>query len=351
MKKFFIYSIAVTAMLFALGGCGKQPVRTAESSQPAEPVAEETAQEAPAEEAETPAPAPDDVQVRVGSLKGPTSIGLVKLIHEQENNPYTFTMETQADVIIAGIASGDLDIALIPANVASVLYKKTNGGIVVIDINTLGVLYMVSGDDSISSWDDLTGKTIYTTGAGSTPEYVLRYLLSANGLSDSVKIEFKSEATEVAAQLAADPSCIGMLPQPFVTAALAQNDQLSIVMDMTKEWDALDNGSRLLTGVTVVRKEFLEEHRDAVNRFLSDHAESVAFVNSETETAAEYTAEAGIIEKAPVAQKAIPFCNIVCISGADMKNSLSGYLEILYEQDPASVGGELPADDFYGSIE
>ncbi len=321
MKKKLKYFIVAAVMLFVLGGCAQA------------------------------APAQNDTQVRVGSLKGPTSIGLVKLIHEQENNPYTFTMETQADVIIAGMASGDLDIALIPANVASVLYKKTNGGIEAIDINTLGVLYMVSGNADIASLEDLAGKTVYTTGAGSTPEYVLRYLLSEKGLSDSVKIEFKSEAAEVAAQLAADPSCVGMLPQPFVTAALAQNDQLSIVMDMTKEWDALNNGSRLLTGVTVVRKAFLEENKEAVLSFLKDHEDSVDFVNTQTETAAEYTAEAGIIEKAPVAQKAIPFCNIVCISGSEMKDALSGYLQILFEQDPASVGGQLPADDFYGIIE
>ncbi len=338
MKKVIFIFVAAVAMLFVLAGCAGSTVESTQT----EPVKDELPD---------PGSEPDNVTVRVGSLKGPTSIGLVKLFHEQDDHPYSFTMETQADVLIAGMVSGDLDIALIPANVASVLYKKTQGGIAVIDINTLGVLYMVSGDQSISSLEDLAGKTVYTTGAGTTPEYVLRYLLSAKGLGDTVNIEFKSEAAEVAAQLAADPDCIGMLPQPFVTAALAQNDKLSIVMDMTKEWDALDNGSRLLTGVTVVRKAFLDEHKEAVAGFLKDHAESVEFVDSQTETAAEYTAEAGIIEKAPVALKAIPFCNIVCISGEEMKNALSGYLQVLYDQDPASVGGELPADDFYGIID
>ena len=333
MKRLVVFFVAVTAMLFVLGGCTS--------------AAPDNTQAAP----EKTDAASEDTQVRIGALKGPTSIGLVSLIHDQDNTPYSFTMETQADVLIAGIASGDLDIALIPANVASVLYKKTSGGIAVIDINTLGVLYMVSGNKDITSLEDLAGTTVYTTGAGTTPEYVLRYLLTAKGLSDSVSIEFKSEAAEVAAQLAADPSCVGMLQQPFVTAALAQNDQLSIVMDMTKEWDALNNGSRLVTGVTVVRKAFLDDHKEAVLKFLADHAESVDFVNTDTETAAEYTVEAGIIEKAPVAQKAIPFCNIVCISGSEMKDALSGYLKILFDQDPASVGGELPSDDFYGIFE
>ena len=292
----------------------------------------------------------DTTEVRVGSLKGPTSIGIIRMMHEQENNNYTFTMETQADVILSSVVSGELDIALIPANVASVLYNKTKGGISVIDINTLGVLYMVSGDNSISSLADLEGRTVYTTGAGSTPEYVLRYLLAQNGLTDKVSIEFKSEATEVAAVLAKDTSAVGMLPQPVVTAALSKNEALKIVLDMTDEWNKLGNGSKLITGVTVVRNDFLKEHPAAVEAFVKDHKSDAEFVNSDVETASEYVAEAGIIEKAPVAAKAIPYCNIVCISGADAKESLSGYLAALYEQDPSSVGGSLPADDFYADL-
>lgn len=288
-----------------------------------------------------------DYVVKVGSLKGPTSIGLAQMLHENDTEHYSFTMETQADVLTASIANGSLDIALIPANVASVLYNKTQGGISVIDINTLGVLYMVSGDPSITSMKDLAGKTIYTTGAGTTPEYVLSYLLEQNGLKDKVTVEFKSEASEVAALLAADSKNVGMLPQPFVMAALSQNEALSIVLDMTAEWNALNNGSLLVTGVTIVRNEFLKEHPDAVTRFLKDHTASVEFVNSDVETAAEYVAEAGIIEKAPVAQKAIPYCNIVCITGTEMKNALSGYLNVLFEKEPKSVGGTLPGDDFY----
>ena len=295
------------------------------------------------------AAADDNVNIRVGSLKGPTSIGIINMIHDGENSNYSFTMETQPDVLLAGMVSGDLDIALVPANVASVLYNKTGGGISVIDINTLGVLYMVSGDASIKGMNDLEGRTVYTTGAGSTPEYVLRYLLKANGLEDKVNIEFKSEATEVVSTILQDTSSVGLLPQPFVIAALSQNDSLSIVLDTTKEWDALENGSKLVTGVTVARNEFIEEHPQAVASFLKDHASSADFVNSDTKTAAEYVAEAGIIEKAPVAEKAIPFCNIVCIEGSDMKSALSGYLSVLYEQDPKSVGGALPGDDFYYS--
>ncbi len=357
MKKKLLKMLAAASAALMLCGCDPAAlneyaalVSGGQESAPSQEIVGETAaptEEEPAVTKEASETASENAgTVNVGSLKGPTSIGLVRLFNE-EGLPYSFTMETQADVLLAGLASKSLDIALIPANVASVLYKKTNGGISVIDINTLGVLYMVSGDDSIEAITDLKGRTVYTTGAGSTPEYVLKYLLSENGLLEDVNIEFKSEATEVVALLSKDPSAVGLLPQPFVMAALAQNDALSIVLDMTEEWNKLENGSMLVTGVTVARKEFIEENPEALEQFLSDHERSVSFVNENVEEAAEYTAQAGIIEKAPVAQKAIPYCNIVCLKGGEMKEALSGYLKALYEQDPASVGGELPDSSFY----
>ena len=263
---------------------------------------------------------------------------------------YEFTMVTAADELLGKMVSGDLDIALLPANVASVLYNKTQGGISVIDINTLGVLDIVASDSSIQSIADLKGKTLYLTGKGTSPDYVIRYLLSENGLSDSdVTLEYKSEPTEVAAVLKEQPDAIGLLPQPFVTAACAQNDKLSIVLDLTKEWEAVqgEGGSRLVTGVTVVRNDFLKENPPVIDTFLTEHAASAAFANEKPEEASKLIAEAGIIEKAPVAQKALPYCNIVCLTGEEMKSALSGYLQVLFDQDAKSVGGKLPGDEFY----
>lgn len=292
--------------------------------------------------------------VRIGSLKGPTSMGLVYLMSQSEKGEtagsYSFTMATAADELLSKLTSGELDIALVPANVASVLYHKTEGGVSVIDINTLGVLYMVSGDQEISSMEDIKGRRVYLTGKGTTPDYVLRYLLSQNGLTEAdVELEYKSEATEVVAYLAEDISAIGVLPQPFVTVACMQNEGLSIAMDLTAEWEALqdEGGGSLVTGVTIVRNDFLKEHPEAVTQFLEEHKESAAYANEQIEDAAKLVADYGIIEKAPVAQKAMPYCNITYIDGADMKDALSGYLEVLYGQDAASVGGSLPGDDFY----
>lgn len=293
------------------------------------------------------------IEVKIGALKGATTIGLASLIAKSQEgetvNQYKVTMETAADTLLPLMIKGELDIALLPANVASVLYHKTDGAITVIDINTLGVLYMVSADDGFKEMSDLEGKTIYLTGKGTTPDYVLQYLLKENGLSDKVTLEYRAEAAEVAAILATEENSIGLLPQPFVTAAMTQNENLKIIFDCTEEWRKLqgEGGSSLVTGVTVVRNEFLAENGEAVDSFLKEHANSAKKANEDVQTVAEMVEKLGIIEKAAIAEKAIPYCNITCITGEEMKQALSGYLTVLYQQNKESIGGELPEEAFY----
>ena len=292
----------------------------------------------------------DDTVVRVGSLKGPTTIGIVNLMDKAANGEsegkYDFTMSAAPDEITAKIVSGDLDIALVPANLASVLYNKTNGGVTAIDINTLGVLYCVTGDESVKSVADLAGKTVITTGQGATPEYSLRYLLDQNGVTDCT-IEFKSESTEVAAVLSEDPTQIAVLPQPFVTVACAQNEAIAPAFSLEDEWQSITGGLGMVTGVTIVRNDFLKEHPEAVKTFISEHEASVNAANSDVDTTAALVVASDIIGKEPIAKKAIPLCNIACITGDGLKNNLSAYLEVLYNYDPKAVGGNLPGDEFY----
>lgn len=292
--------------------------------------------------------------LKIGSLKGPTSMGLVYLMEQAKQgetvNSYEFTMTAAADELLPAMLSGELDIALIPANMASVLYNRAEGDVSVIDINTLGVLYAVSGNEKIEEIKDLKGKTVYMTGKGTTPDYVMQYLLKENGLTAAdLTLEYKSEATEVAAVLTETPEAVGVLPQPFVTAACAQNEKLAVVLDLTEQWAAVqgEGGSSLVTGVTVVRNGFLAEEPEAVDTFLEEHAASAAYANEHVEETAQLVAAAGIIDKAPVAAKALPECNITYIDGEEMKTALSGYLEVLWEQDPEAVGGGLPGDGFY----
>jgi len=311
----------------------------AESAEPASPAAEST----------EPAPA-DQVTVRVGSLKGPTTMGLVNLMRSAEEGgaegAYEFSMSAQPAEIAAQIAGGDLDIALLPANLASNLYHKTKGGVKVIDINTLGVLYCVTGEEDVKSIEDLAGKKVLMTGQGATPEYALKYLLEAYGITDC-EVEFKSEATEIAALLKNDPVQTAILPQPFVTVATKQNEALSVAFSLTDAWDALGGDSRLLTGATIVRSAFLDEHPKAVALFLKEHAASAEAALSDIDGTAQLVADYGIIEKAPIAAAAIPNCSIVCITGEEMKAALEGYLAVLLAQSPEAVGGDLPAEDFY----
>lgn len=292
--------------------------------------------------------------VRVGGLKGPTSMGIASLGVEsseyEAHNSYEKVMVTAADELTAELLSKKVDIALIPANVASVLYNKTEGGIKVIDINTLGVLYVTETGQTVSSVEDLKGKTVYLTGKGTTPDFVLQYLLKMHGLTtEDVKLEYKSEPTEVVSVLTEEENAVGLLPQPFVTVAQMQNEKIRIALDLTKEWDALqeEDGSALVTGVTVVRTEFLEENEEAVAGFLEDHEHSTAYTNEHPEEAAALIEELGIVAKAPIAQKAIPMCNITYIDGEEMQDKLGGYLEALYEMEPKSVGGALPDEAFY----
>ncbi len=288
----------------------------------------------------------------VGSLKGPTSMGMVQLMSEQEAleaPDFDFTMVTAADELVASFTKGDTDIALLPANVASVLYNKTEGNVQVLDINTLGVLYLVTADTSITGIADLKGKTLYSTGKGQTPEYALNYLLEANGLSaKDVTVEYKSEPTEVVSILAQDETAVGVLPQPFATVACQQNDKLLLAADLTAEWDKTGNGT-MVTGVTIAKKDFVEANPEIIDKFLDGHSASAEYANTSTAEAAELVASYGIVEKAPIAEKALPQCNITCMEGAEMKEALSGYLNVLFEQNPDSVGGALPEDDFYYS--
>lgn len=299
--------------------------------------------------------------VNILALKGPTAMGMVSLMNQADQGEvadenYNFQIVASPDEVTPAIAQGTADIAAVPANLASVLYQKTDGSVQVLTINTLGVLYLVENGDQIQSISDLKGKTIYASGKGATPEYALNYILKENGLTpgEDVQIEWKSEHTECVAALAEHEDAIALLPQPFVTTAQSKNDSLRVALDLTEEWDNIqkENGgnSSLVTGVTVVRTEFVQEHPEIVEDFMERYQESVTFVNDHAEEAAKMIGNYDIIPE-EIAKKALPECNIVYIDGAEMKEKLSGYLEVLKQENPQAVGGTLPTDEFYYDAE
>jgi NitT/TauT family transport system substrate-binding protein len=292
------------------------------------------------------------IEINIAALKGPTGMGMVKLMEDAESghtaNDYKFTVAGEADIISAGLIKGEFDIAALPCNLASVLYNKTEGQITLAGINTLGVLYIVETGNSINSVEDLKGKTIYSTGYGTTPQYTLNYLLSLYGLDPEkdLTIEYKTEATEVAAILESATDAIAMLPQPYVTTVMMNNDRVRIALDIEKEWIKENDTSGVVTGVVVVSSEFLCKNPEAVEAFLNEYEKSADYVNNEVDKAAELVERYGLF-KAAVAKKAIPYCNITLIRDLRMKKMVEGYLKVLYDQNPNAVGGSLPAEDFY----
>ncbi len=293
----------------------------------------------------------ESTPVRVGALKGPTAMGMVQMMADKAD-AYEFTLAAAPDEIVPLLVKGELDIAAVPANLGSVLYNNTQGAVKALAINTLGVLYIVERGDTVHSVADLKGRTLVTAGKGSTPEYALNYILRGNGIDPEadLTIEFKSEHAECLAAMLQDESVVAMLPQPFATVAQAKAQDMRVALDLTREWDALQAGaeapSAMITGIAVARAAFVDENPEAVARFMADYAESVKFAQDDVEGAANLIGQFDIFEAGP-ARKALPFCNIVFIDGADMKDRLGGYLAALLDQDPAAVGGALPGDDFY----
>ena len=291
--------------------------------------------------------------VNVIALKGPTAMGLVGFMDGAEagritDHEYHFEIAAAADEVTPKLVQGQVDIAAVPANLASVLYNNTEGSVQVLAVNTLGVIYIVESGDMVSDISDLKGKTIYASGKGATPEYALNYILAQNGIDPEkdLTIEWKSEHAECLSALMAEENAIAMLPQPFVTTAQTKSDKIRVALDLTEEWDKLDVDSSLLTGVVVARKEFVESNPSAVEAFMEHYGASVTFVNENVEDAAALIEKYDIVPSA-VAVRAVPQCNIVFITGDEMKRKLSGYLAVLLEQNPKAVGGKLPDDDFY----
>ena len=345
MKK-WISLLLAAVLAVSLAGCGTSGQPAPDTAQSA-PSSAESQPEQPSEAA---AGGPLSRPLNIGALRGPTAMGMVRLMQNAETGDaslqYEFQITGAADELVPLLARGELDAAALPANLAATLAEKAD--LQAAAINTLGVLYLVTTSDRIETLEDLRGSTLLSTGKGTTPEYVLNYLLAQNGMTEAdLTVEYKSEAAEVLAALEAGEASAAILPQPYVTTALAKLEGLRAALDLTAEWDRVSPDSALVTGVLVVRREFAQQYPDAVRQLLADYEQSVAWVQQNTVDAAALIESYGIVPSAAIAEQALPACNIVWITGEEMKQKLSGYLAVLYAQDPASVGGAEPADSFY----
>lgn len=291
----------------------------------------------------------DDTEIRIAALKGPTGMGMVKLADKQNYPNYTVSIEASPDALNPQIISGEVDVAAVPVNLASVLYNKLDGDISVLAVSTLGVLYVVEAGSEVNSVADLAGKTVYATGQGATPEYILNYLLDKNGVAGSVEVNYVGEHAALATMLADGSAEIGMLPEPNVTSTLAGNDNLRIALNLTEEWNKVCS-TELVQGVVIARKSFVNEHPEAIEQFLREYEKSSAFVNENIDEAAKLIVDVGILGNVEIAKKAIPNCNISFSKGEAMHKAVEGMLTVLFEANPKSIGGKLPDKDFYYGI-
>lgn len=341
MKKLIALLLAVV-LCFCMIACAK----TEETVQ--EPAVEEMQQteETVAEVTEEP------IDLNVYVLAGPTGIGAANMMAANDagelEQGYNFTVAAMPDEIVGKLVNGDADIAAIATNLAAKLYQKTEGGITVLGVNTLGVLSMLEMEQTVEEVSDLAGKTIYTSGQGANPQFILEYVLRANGLDPEtdVTIVYKAENAELAAVFAEDPEAVIMAPHPVATSIII-NSGAVISLDMTEEWEKVSDDSALMMGCIVVRNEVLENNPQAVAAFMTDYAASIESANSDPAATGTHCETYGIVAKAPLATKAIPQCNIVWVTGEQMQMQLAGYLNVLFEADPTSVGGKLPEDAFY----
>ena len=343
-KKITALLLAVLTVFAVFSGCstsGNDTKNTTDSTTTSAPAAiSDGTETAPGTDK------PDDYVLKVATLKGPTGMGMAKMISDDKDaKKYDFTISSDPTDVTAALVSGSLDIAAVPVNLAAVINKKTNGEYLVAAINTLGVLYIVENGNTVNSIADLAGKTVYATGKASTPEYILNYILAKNGL-DNVTVEYKTEHSELAALMVSGEIVLGMLPEPNVTTVLTKNADLRIALNLTEEWKKVSEGESV-QGCVVVSKKAVAEHGELVNAFLDEYKASVDYVNTNIADAAAMIAEIGIVPAAAVAEKAIPNCNIVFIDGDEMISTLNVFYKVLFDADPKSVGGTLPDESIY----
>ncbi|MBW7573944.1 ABC transporter substrate-binding protein [Caproiciproducens faecalis] len=344
-KKILAMGLSACMALSVLAGCSDSAVSSGSSK--AEQVSSEavsSAQQSAAAEKTT---------IKIAALKGPTGLGMLKLMSDNDAKTaaenYEFTILSSPDEIVSKISKGEVDVAAVPTNLAATLYNKTDGKVQMAAVNTLGVLSLLTKGENISSIKDLKGKTIYASGQGSVPEYALNYILKQNGLEvgKDVKVEYKAEHAELAALILSGKAKIAVLPEPFVTQVTTKDKDVKVALNITDEWDKAAQGKSVLTmGCVIVSKNFVEQHKDAFDAFLSEYKDSTDFTNTKVEEAAALSEKYDIMPAA-VAKKAIPNCNIVYIDGNDMKAKIPDFLNVLFTANQKSVGGKLPGDDFY----
>jgi len=330
MKKISLL-LTLVMVLFMFAGCSPKESQTAPPAQTESPK--------------------EKTNVTIAGLKGPTSIGMIKMIDEKALNSdaynVSYVAESAPDALTGKIISGEIQISSVPINLASVLYNKTGGKVQIVAVNTIGNLYIVGSDDT-AKISDLENKTIGMSAKGSTPDFAMNYLLKQNGLEGKVNLEYELDHATLAQKVIAGDSPVALLPQPFVTQTTMKNQNVKMLIDLNQAWKESTGGkSELYTGCIVINKEFAENNKEFVQEFLKQYEESVNYVLANAKDASVLVDKNEIMPSAALVEKAIPYCGITFKKAIDSKESLNAFYQILFDSNPASVGGKMPDEGFY----
>ena len=294
------------------------------------------------------------VDMKVACMTGPTGIGMAKLMAESAEkttaNNYTFTVATAATEINAKFLSDEINIASVPTNVAATLYSKNND-VRMLAVNTYGVLSILEKGDTIKSIADLKGKTIYSTGKGQNPEFIIKHILTENGIDpeNDVTLNFVS-SEELVTLLVKGEAEVAMAPEPAATTVMVKNAELRRALSINDEWSKVSD-TQLMMGCVVAKASYIKENPEAEAKFLEEYEKSIEFAKTNIDEAAKHCATYKITASEAIAKKAIPTCNLCYVTGKDMKTNVNGYLNVLFTADNASIGGAMPNDEFYYNAE
>jgi NitT/TauT family transport system substrate-binding protein len=290
--------------------------------------------------------------INIASLKGPTSIGMIKM-HEDhpslgESITTNYEIVASPDIMISKILSKEVDIATLPTNVAAKLYNK-GLNLKLAAIVGENVLYVLSQGNKITSWESLKGKKINVISKGSTPDVVFRYLLKKNNIDPvtDVNLDYSVEQVELSQLMISGKADLAILPEPFVTMVLTKNSNVNLAFDFGKEWAKVRNGQSLPMSCLVINADLAKSNPEAITAFLEKYKESIQWVNSNIGDAAKLVEKFKIGMDAVTAQEAIPRCNIKYTDSNQSKDLVNDYMKTMFDFSPEDIGGKIPDEKFY----
>ena len=288
---------------------------------------------------------PNAIQIELS--QGAAALGFAHLMEESElsatQGDYYFKLKTSEAEVLSDFITGAADVAILSPESAARAYHDAKDGGVILNINAGNELYCISGNTELKSFQGLKGQTVLSVGQGEQPEYVLRYLKSQYGTQFDVQY---TSIEDITAQLSADPSKVAIVAEPDASSLLAGVPGTVRAFSLQDSWENVTATGSLISSVTLVHRNYYENKRAAVDNLLRETAMSIVKAERAANQTAKLAGKFGITQAA-VVPLALPYANLKCITGDQMKSRLGAYLIAIAEVDSAAIGRSVPGEDFY----